>query len=284
MSELSARRLHRHLRDAMRRQAPATRLGPFTCFLHPESRDASLNVAIPDEPSIGRRVPVMGVEAAGSASVGDDDPALGLVLLKAHFSANRRTPRVELVLDATDDITPVMAEHGFREDARTPLLACTRATWKQVDPPADVHIEPILESTGWDQVKRYLEVQREAYEIETDVPENGPRGFWPAMGLGAGLLIFVGGEPAAAGGITPSDDGMADVRGLAVRNEFRGRGLGTFLLSALARIAHETGTEALLATPDRASDVAFAARAGFVPVATLVSYTAEVTTADAAAR
>lgn len=274
MSPLDPRRLQAHLRDGMRRQAPATRMGPFTCYLHPDSDDASLNLAVPDEPTEGRRVPVMEQEASALGAVGDEDPALGLVMVKAHFAANRRTPRVEFIGDCHPELPALLAAHGFQDEGPTPLLACTRASWRQVDAPAGLRVEPILAATPWEQVKRYLEVQREAYKIEMDVPERGPRGFWQALQLGAGLLALLDDAPAGAGGITPADDGLADVRGLAVRPAFRGQGVGSFLLSALARVAHETGVEALLATPDSDQDAALAARAGFVRVATIASWRA----------
>lgn len=267
----------------MRRQAPASRAGPFTCYLHPASREPSLNVAIPEEPSVGRRVPVMEREAAGHAAVAEDDPSLGLVLLRAHFSAHGRTPRVEYVEEAHQGLAEMLRGQGFHDDASTPLLSCTRDSWRQVDPPAGIRVEPLVESSPWETAKRYLEVQREAYGIDMEVPEQGPKGYWPALGIGAGLLVLVGDEPAGAGGITPAYEGLADVRGLAVRPAFRGRGIGSFLLSALARVAHETGVDALLATPDSDEDLPLAARAGFVRVATLVSFSAEITRADAAA-
>lgn len=273
MNELDPRRLQRHLRDGLRRAAPATRAGPFTCYLHPESNDPALNVAVPDEPTEGRRVPVMGEEAAGYAAVPEEDAELGAVILKAHFSSNHRTPRVEFLDECHPKLGDVLKAHAFEEDARVPMLACTRDTWKQVDPPPGVRIEPLLPGTSWDVAKRYLHVQNEAFKLGMDVPAEGPRGFWSALSIGAGLLATIDGEAAGAGGITPNDDGLADVRGLAVRDAYRRRGLGAFLLSALGRIAQETGVEALLAIPDDEEAQRIAARAGFVRVATLRSFT-----------
>ena len=143
MSELDPRRLQRHLREGLRRAAPATRAGPFTCYLHPESNDPALNVAVPDEPTEGRRVPVMGEEAAGYAVVPEEDAELGAVMLKAHFTSNHRTPRVEFIHECHPRLADVLKTHGFTEDARVPMLACTRATWKQVDPPAIVSRVPL---------------------------------------------------------------------------------------------------------------------------------------------
>lgn len=279
MSPLDPRHLQRHLRDGLRRHAPATRAGPFTCYLHPESNDPALNVAVPDEPAEGRRVPIMGEDAAGYSAVPEEDVELGLVLLKAHFSANHRTPRVEYLEECHPTLADLLEAQGFAEDAKNAMLACTRETWQQVEPPAGVQIEPLLPTSTWDVAKRYLEVQREAYKLDMDVPEVGPKGFWPALLIGAGILVTVDGEPAAAGGITPVEDGLSDVRGLAVRDAFRRRGLGAFVLSALARIAQETGVEALIAIPDGVGAEGIAGRAGFVPVAALRSFTLEASAA-----
>ncbi|HVM45681.1 MAG TPA: GNAT family N-acetyltransferase [Candidatus Thermoplasmatota archaeon] len=279
MSALDLRRLQRHLRDSLRRHAAATRAGPFTCYLHPESPDPALNVAVPDEPVEGRRVPVLQEAAGDAAPVAADDPETGLVLLRAHFAANRRLPRVEFVDALHPGLPELLARHGFRETSRATLVACTPATWRQVDPPAGARVEPILPDSPWASVKSYLEVQREAYALDMPLPASAPPGFWPALQLAAGILVTVDGEPAAAGGITPVEDGLADVRGLAVREAFRGRGLGGFLLSALGQVAHGTGVEALVAVPDDARTQRLAARAGFAPAATLRSFTAEAAAA-----
>lgn len=272
---LEARRLQRHLREGFRAHAPATRAGPFTCYLHRESNDPALNVAVPDEPVEGRRVPVMSEEAAGFASVPPDDVELGLVTLNAHFLARRRTPRVEFLDECHPRLADALLAHGFTEDAPTTMLACTRETWRQVDPPAGVHVEPLLPTSTWEVAKRYLQVQNEAYELDMEVPAAGPKGFFPALLIGAGILASLDGEAAAAGGITPMQDGLTDVRGLAVRDAYRRRGLGAFVLSALGRIAHETGAEALIAIPDSEGAEALAAKGGFVPVATIRSFTRE---------
>lgn len=273
MIPLDPRRLQRHLREGLRRHTPASRAGPFTCYLHPESRDPALNVAVPDEPAEGRRVPVLGQEASGGSAVLEEDVELGIVACKAYFAAQRRTPRVEMVDEVHPGLPDLLVEHGFVEDTRTSILACTRDTWRQVDPPAGVRVDPLLPGTSWEVARRYLEVQREAYGLEMELPERGPQGFWPALLIGAGVLVTLEGEPAAAGGITPPLDGLADVRGLAVRDAFRRRGLGAFVLSALGRVAHETGVEALLAIPENEGAQRIAARAGFVPVAILRSFT-----------
>lgn len=279
MSPLDPRRLQRHLREGLRLHVPASRAGPFTCYLHPETNDPALNVAVPDEPAEGRRVPVLGQEAAGLSAVPEEDEELGLVLLKAHFAGNRRTPRVEFLEECHPHLPRLLAQHGFAEDARNAMVACTRDTWRQVDPPEGVQVEPLLPGSAWDVAKRYLDVQREAYKLDMELPEEGPKGFWPALLIGAGLLVTIDGEPAAAGGITPADDGLSDVRGLAVRDAFRRRGLGGFVLSALARVAHETGVEALVAIPDGPGALRIAERAGFARVATLRSFTLEASAA-----
>lgn len=279
MSALDPRRLQRHLREGMRRHAPASRAGPFTCYLHPESADPALNVAVPDEPLEGRRVPVIDADKEAQAVAPAEDPEVGAVLLKAHFAAHRRIPRVEFVDACHPDLPALLLAHGFVEDPSVPLLACTAATWRAIDPPADVRVDPLLPDTPWDTVKAYLLVQREAYELDLPLPEEGPRGFWSALQISAGLLVRVQDDPAGAAGITRAEDGLADVRGLAVRDAYRGRGLASFLLSALGHIAHGTGVEAVVAVPDGEPTQRMAERAGFTRVGTLRSFRAEAAAA-----
>jgi len=270
---LDPRRLERHLRESLRRHTTTARADPFTCFLHPATADPALNVAIPDEPLEGRRLHIQTQEPdEAAAAPPQKDEAVGAALVKAHFVAHGRRPRIEFLDECHPGLAEVLQANGFREEGRTSLLGCTRASWRQVDPPPGVRIEPLLPDVPWKVARQYLQVQREAYKLEMPVPEEGPPGFWPALALGAGLLVLVDGEPAAAGGITPHTDGLSDVRGLAVRDAYRRRGLGAFLLSALGRVAHETGVEALLVIPEGPGAQSIAERAGFAPVATLRSF------------
>lgn len=270
---LDLRRLQRHVRESYRRTGSASRIGPFTCYLNASSPHEALNVAVPDEPAEGRRVRVEGAPVES-----DDDPTIALPLVKAHFLSHHRIPRVEFLAELYPDLDQVLAEQGWREEMRLPLLACTRETWRPVAAAPTLRVEALLPETPWPIARDYLLVQREAYGLEMPIPERAPPGHWEALQIGAGLLATLDGVPVAAGGLTPQVEGLCDVRGLGVKPAARRKGVATFLLSALSRIAHETGAEAVVAIPDGAASIALAKKAGFVPVATVVSFT----TADAA--
>lgn len=268
---IDAARLQRHLADGLRAHAHAQRVGPFTCFLHPDVAHEALNVAMPDAPGEARRVPI----ASTPQPQPEPDAATALAIVKAEFASRGRVPRVEFLLESAPHMPDLLRAAGFAPESRTPILACTRATWTKVDPPVGLRLEAILADTPWEITRSYLDLQREAYRLPDVVPESAPRDVWPQLQLGAGLYATLEGAPAAAGGFSPARDKLADVRGLAVAPALRGRGIASFLLSALARVAHETGIEALVAVPDDALGVALAERAGFRKAGTLLAFRAE---------
>lgn len=271
MSPIDPRRLQRHMRESHRQDAPATRIGSFTCYLHPEAPYETLNVAVPDESSEGTRVPI-----EGAAQRQDEDPLLALVHIKAHYASNRRVPRVEFLEECHPDLRALLEKAGYEQETRLPLLACTRASFAQARHPEGLRVEPLLPTSPWELARAYLLVQSDAYGVDSPLPEKAPPKHWEALGIDAGLLARYGDdEPAGAVGLTPLMDGLREVRGLAVRPDHRSRGVATFLLSSLARVAHETGAEALLAIPEDAQGVELAKRAGFVKAATLLSFRAE---------
>ncbi|HUR69311.1 MAG TPA: GNAT family N-acetyltransferase [Candidatus Thermoplasmatota archaeon] len=279
MSEIDPRRLQRHVRETLRAQSQPTRVGPFTCFFHPDAPYAELNVAVPDDPVEGRRVPVLGQEAAGVAAVPDDDPEYALMMVEAQFRARKRVPRVELVAECHPSWPSILEKAGFRQAASVPLLVSTEASWRSAPEVPGMLFEAVLPTTAWGTVKRYLEVQRDAFGLAMSIPDEAPHDPWSALGIGAGVLASIEGVAVGAGGFTAPREGLCEIRGLAVSPDARRRGIGTFLLSALARVAHDGGIEGVVATPDGPRTARMAKRAGYVPSATLLAFTAE----DAAA-
>lgn len=271
---IDPRRLQRHLRATLRRQTNASRIGPFTMLIHPDAKDPALNVAIPDEPVEGRRVPLMQEEARGVAAVPDEDVAYALMVVKAQFRALDRLPHVEFVEECHAGLPAMLDVAQFTPAARVPLLVSTPLSWEPAPGVDGLRFEPVLPQTPWETTRSYLDVQREAYGLALAVPQATSRDPWPTMGLGAGVLVTLDGEPVAAGGFTPPDDGLVEVRGLAVVPSARGRGIGTFLLNALARVAHEGGVEGVIAIPEGHAAVQLARRAGYADAATLRSFTA----------
>lgn len=271
---LDPRRLQRHLREGYRRIGSASRIGPFTCYLNESSPHEALNVAVPDEPIEGRLVRVEGAEPTG-----EEDLAVALAMVTAHFLARQRIPRLEFLAEIDPALPARLVAEGWREEMRLPLLACTRETWRPIAPAPHLRLEPLLPETPWPVARDYLKVQREAYGLEMPIPERAPPGHWEALQIGAGLLVTMDGVPVAAGGLTPQVEGLCDVRGLGVRPAWRRKGIATFLLSALARVAHDTGAEAVVAIPDGAASLELAKKAGFAPVATIVSFTSEAAVA-----
>lgn len=276
---IDPRRLQRHLRTSMGAQTQALRVGPYTLFYHADAPYPELNVAIPDEPAEGRRIPVQGQEASGLAAVADDDPEYALMMLEAQFRARHRTPRVEFVAECHPDLVGLLTSSGYVEDVRVPLLVSTSATWASAPEVEGMRFEAVLPTSAWTTTRDYLEVQREAYGLSLPVPTVAPKDAWSALGIGAGVLASIDGKPVGAGGFTTPRDGLCEIRGLAVVPAMRRKGVGTLLLSALARVAHEGGVEAVVATPEGPATARMAKKAGYVACGTLVGFRAEVAAA-----
>lgn len=272
---IDPRRLQRHLRETLRQQSIPARVGPYTCYFHPEAPYAELNVAIPDEPPEGKRIELQGRAASGLAAVPDDDPEYAIMMVEAQFRARRRVPHVEFIAECHPELPEVLQRAGFAETTRVPVFASFTGGAANAPEAPGIRVEGILPSSSWETTRLYLEVQREAYGLDHPLPEKAPKDAWPALGIGAGVLATLEGAPVGACGFTPPVDGLTEIRGLAVKPSAQRRSIGAFLLHAIARVAHEGGLEAVLAIPDGPSTARLAKRAGYSPVATLVGFTSE---------
>lgn len=277
---IGPRRLERHLRESLRQPSTPVRVGPYTCFFHPEAPFVELNVAVPDELPEGRRVPLMDQQASGLAAVPDEDAEYALMMVEAQFRARKRVPRIEFIAECHPDLPDALIRAGFAESMRVPILVSTAKGARTPSPVPGLEVEALLPSSPWETMRRYLDVQREAYAFSYDIPTNAPKDAWSALDIAAGVLALIDGEPVGAGGFTAPSDGLCEIRGLAVAPSARRRGVGSFLLHALARVALEGDLEGVLAIPDGPATARLAKRAGYTPAATLLAFTAEAASAQ----
>lgn len=266
MSAPTPTQLQAYLLDAARARSTTFRIGGFTAFLHPDP-SPFLNWAAPDAPVEGRRIPVGG-------DVPDPEGAAAIHAVRAAMEARGRRARFEFVLEAAPDLPAALAEAGFREESRVPVLACTRESWRKPADVAELTVAPILPETPWPATRQFLLVQREAFGLQEPVPEVAPAKLWDALGIHAGILASVRGLPAGTAALAPPHHGLAELVGVATLPEHHAMGVATFLAGALARIAHETGLDAAILVPSDEAAVARYHAAGFLPVATLATWTA----------
>lgn len=269
----TAERLQDHLRENARRQYDSRRVPPFTAYFHPDDDLVYYNYAIPDAPPEGRRVPVLGGHEPAGTEV---DARRALPRLAEAFLAKGRRLRFEFLEECHPGLPAVLEEAGLKRALRMPLMGYTRASWRAAPDVAGLKLEPILPSSPWSMVRAFLTVQREAFGLLDDapVPEQAPPDAWHSLAIGAGVLAFLDGEPAGAGGFTPPRQGLSEIVGIATRPRFRGRGVASMVTSALARAAHETGVEVVFLTPGSEESRRIYEKAGFAPCATMLEYVA----------
>ena len=94
---------------------------PFHLYIHPTDAFRFYNYAIPDEP----------IE-----SMSADD----LARLRVAFATQGRLLRFEFLHEYTPLLRGLLEGFGVPLESETPLLVCTRETWRDVPAPTDLEI------------------------------------------------------------------------------------------------------------------------------------------------
>jgi GNAT superfamily N-acetyltransferase len=219
------------------------RIGPFLATFSRDSTNPFTNYAIPD---------------ADARPTADE-----VAQLAAAYEKRGRTPRLEYLPRLAPAVEAALLAGGFTVESRVPLMVCRRG--EQVAQPAPAGIE-LVEPTSDDDLLRMLTVQYEAFG-EPDPPTVGNlAGLRQSVRAGQ-LVVYARdagtGTPAGGGACTPISDGVGEVVGVAVRTEFRGRGIAAAIIAYLADAAFRTGAEEVFLTPGGDTAERIYGRAGF---------------------
>jgi ribosomal protein S18 acetylase RimI-like enzyme len=235
---LSARLLG-YLRTSAERRANSQRVGPFVATFNDSDDNVFFNYAIPDdgaEPSPGE-----------------------IAALTALFEARNRKPRLEYMTDAAPELEAALIGEGFSVEARLPTMLCT--------PGMGVHGAAaagfdIFNATGHEDLAGAERAQAEAYGGVS----HGPEGLKHAIAQG-GIIVaardLASGVIAGAGMATPPIDGISEIAGIGVRENFRRRGAAGAITALVTRIAFENGVTLAWLTPESTDAERIYARAGF---------------------
>lgn len=235
-------RLQAFLRAVAAPNREIVRSDGFTTYFHPRDSLKYLNYAIPDD----------------AASPQTDE----IELLRELFRERDRLPRLEWVEEAAPLVAPALETAGMREELRTPLMTLAPDELASPDVPGAV-VTPV----GDGDLRDAVNVQRVAFggtplaEGETPTPPNG-----------GAVLARVNGEPASVAQWTPIIDGCSEIVGVATAEAWRRRGLGGLVTAAAARAAFEAGASTCVLSPGGETALRVYARAGFLPVATMLHY------------
>jgi ribosomal protein S18 acetylase RimI-like enzyme len=234
---VEAVRLQSYLRGVAARGRRRVQVEGFDAFFHPRTDNRHLNFAMPRP----------------------DEPRAVAEMVDA-FEAAERMPRVEWVQEAAPDLEGVLAEAGFTEELRTPVMTSTAPG--ALEPLPGLAFEAVTAHAEPDLIRTFLTTQREPFGAEADaVTDADVDGF--TMGGGA-LLARLEGEPAAAGLYTEPAEGLAELAGIGVLDHFQRRGIGARLTAELARHAFARGdVEVAFLTPGGEATGRVYERAGF---------------------
>lgn len=187
------------------------RVGPFLLWHNPDWDSRYANYAIPDA---------------------DAAPTAGEVAeLVAAFDALNRLPRLEYVPTCAPRVEAALLEAGFAVENHAVLMSC-EAAWLVA--PRPVPGLKISEPVDEDGFRAIAAVQHLAYD-EDGEPGVGQLS-WLRRTCASGGLVALGCLDAiavAAGVCAPPTNGLAELTGLAVAAQVRGRGVGAALAGYL---------------------------------------------------
>ncbi|MEU9562370.1 GNAT family N-acetyltransferase [Streptomyces sp. NPDC048161] len=216
-----------HARTLTLRSPDHVRVGSFVIRYNPNWSLKYANYAIPDQ--------------GAEPTPGELDELI------AAFRELDRTPRLEYLPGWAPAVEAALLAAGFTEENRAPILACAPGgllTPKPVD--GLVTAEPVTDA----EFAAAALVQHLGYGGSGE-PEDGTAEWLrnAAAGGGVAALATVDGTPAGAGGCSVPVDGLTELAGLAVAEEFRRRGIGAALSAHLTATAFERGCRVVWLEP-----------------------------------
>jgi GNAT superfamily N-acetyltransferase len=115
------------------------------------------------------------------------------------------------------------------------------STWTVTSTPVDhPDAADLLRRYFTDIVGRYYGRDATTAEVDDAMADDDPSNDLPLL-----LIARHGGEPAACAGLRLVEPGLAEIKRVFVRLEFRGRGAGGRLLAAIEEAAAELGVTTL---------------------------------------
>jgi beta-N-acetylhexosaminidase len=232
----------RYLRQTIQQGRDAVRIGPFLVGFDTMSESPYVNYAVPDDGA---------------------EPTPGDVggLVKA-FTDRGLRPRLEYIREAAPAVEAALGQAGFVPEGLHPVMAITRTSFRESDPPSGFRIRASSDDRDFWEVRR---VQNAAFgDGDPDAVDILHLHALLRQG-GISLLVETeAGEVVGGGDVTPPRSGTAEVAGIAVREDCRGRGIGQALTSALVRAAFRNGVRRVWLTPVGSAEERLYTRIGFV--------------------
>ncbi|MEV6344648.1 GNAT family N-acetyltransferase [Actinoplanes sp. NPDC051851] len=206
-------RIQRSVVSNLRSRPQAVEVGPFVLGLDEST----------DSPFINYATPLPGVTVT-AADVTDLVTAFG-----------NRKPRLEYVVSSSPELEPLLLDAGFAVEVRNQYLVCTPSTLTTPESPAGFDLfEPDTDA----DLAGMIGAQNVAFGGEDSATpadldrmrRNRARGAVAVAAVTTDRTRYAGGGTAVA-----PHDGVSEVAGIAVRPEFRRRGLAGAITAAVTR-------------------------------------------------
>jgi ribosomal protein S18 acetylase RimI-like enzyme len=187
--------------------------------------------------------------------------------LVAVFREHDRLPRLEWIEEIAPSLAGLLAEAGFEQELRTPLMGCDPGSLRE--PPRDASEATIAPLADRDVAVRD-DLLRAAFGEPARPAGTAPR---DPRARGCGVAVaHVDGELAAVATHSPVIEGVSEIMGVATAERFRRRGLAAAVTAAASRAAFAAGAELCVLTPGHEAAQRIYAAAGFEPLATMLHW------------
>lgn len=233
-------RIQSYFREVARRQYQVVEVPPFTLFFHPSDPLPFLNYAIPEK---------------------DDGRSLLAPLeeLRAEFRKRERLPRFEFVEEFAPALGTALEAAGFVAEPPAHLMVANITTARPAPPVAGLRIDVVTKESHLEEARRLLYLQRAGFGMPDALQVSDADALWftSTLGTGRGFVAWLGDTPVGGGVLLSPIDGLAEVAGIGVIEEYRRRGIGAAISGAALRFALDAGVDAavLSAADERAGRV-----------------------------
>jgi ribosomal protein S18 acetylase RimI-like enzyme len=230
-------RIQRYLRAVVAAEREAVRLGSFVLYVNPFSDHPYRNYAIP----------------ADGATSGDGDA------LVAAARERGLVPRLEFIEPCFPWVEAALAPAGFQVEGRLRVMTCSEA--RECESPAEI----VSVEVGSPLVRSAITAIGAAFG------EGPPSDEEVEAYKGRMVAALIDGEVVVGGaGWTRVLDGMSEIVGVGVLEEYRRRGIAGALTAAATREAFAEGATLALLTPGDDDTARVYERAGFADTSTML--------------
>lgn len=229
--------------------------GPFHIGFDPHDDMTFLNYAVP---------------CADATPTPED-----IASLVAAFERRSRRPRLEFAPAGAPVVEPALLAVGFEVEERLPFMICAAADLACHEDVPGVSVVVLTDAATDEELHGLALAQHEAFvgpaEGAADPDFSGAvEGLRSAITRGGCLVLARGAEgtdeagtPMGGGQFAPLRAGTTEVAGIAVRSEFRRRGIGGAVTGLLSQEAFERGAECVWLTPAGADQERLYASLGY---------------------